>query len=77
MVVKYTMLNKKEKLWISRAKRLFRDKPEKLLLYTTDGEISICKRGISSYEFSASIPDSEINCGCVITDMHDDMGRGE
>lgn len=68
---------KSERAWISRARRLFRDKPNTVLLYSTDGEISACKLGVMSYDLSTQIANgAAINSGCVLTDMHDDSGRG-
>lgn len=68
---------KSELAWISRARRLFRERPDSVLLYSTDGEISACKHGVGSDDLNTRIADGEaINSGCVLTDMHDDSGRG-
>lgn len=68
---------KEEKAWISRAKRLFRDKPASVRLYSTDGEISACKLGVSSDDINTNVANgAAINSGCVLTDMHDREGYG-
>lgn len=68
---------KAERAWISRAIRLFRDKPDAVRLYTTDGEISACKLGVGSDEINITISGGgAINSGAVLTDMHDDEEYG-
>ncbi len=69
-------LTKQKKTWIRRLSRAFRDKPESLLLYNTDGNTMICKKGVASDDICESITNSNVCCGCVLTDMHDDAGRG-
>ncbi len=70
-------LTKEELNWTRRIQRAFNCKPHSLLLYVTDYEIVICKRGVSSEDISNTIAGSTIGCGCVLTDMHDDMGNGD
>jgi len=66
---------KDEMRWISRAKRLFKQKPAMLEMYTTDGEISICKIGISSEILNETISESGLHAGATMSDMHDAGGE--
>ncbi len=46
-------------------------------LYSTDGEISVCKDGVPSEELNVHVANGgAINCGCSITDLHDAEGYG-
>jgi hypothetical protein len=71
-------LTKKEKQWISRAKRLMREKPETLRIYDTDSGMCVCKAGVSSNDIQEDLGAS---CffGAYLTDLHDDsdFGRGD
>lgn len=66
---------KEERQWISRAKRLLRDKPQDVLLYLVDDSLVACRNGTSSEDLSDGIGYG-IGGGAVLTDIHDDMERG-
>jgi hypothetical protein len=69
--------NSIEVRWIRRAKKLLREKPPSVLLYTLDGEIYACKDGVDSGDCIETVaPCGTIGVGCVITDIHDDSGHG-
>ena len=70
------MLTKDESRWVKRAQKLFREKPCDLMLYTTDGEIVVCKLGVTSYDYAETIDRNGITPGCVLTDLHDDNDNG-
>lgn len=71
------MWSDKEIKWLKRADRLFKDKPDAIMLYSCDGTITACKISESCRKTSYCIEKSNINCCCVISDVHDDMGFGE
>jgi|JI10StandDraft_1071094.scaffolds.fasta_scaffold88399_3 hypothetical protein len=63
---------KEEARWLSRAQRLFRERPPNIRLYTTDGEISACKDGVPSDVLLETVaPGDAIMAGCMLPDMHD------
>ena len=70
-------LSKEERNWISRFKRTFSAKPESLVIYLIDYNLTVCKRGVSSDKIAEGIPNIAICSGCVLTDIHDDSSRGE
>lgn len=50
--------------------RALKGLPRSIHLYTTDGEISACKQGVSALDLHHHLP-GRISPGAVITDMHD------
>ncbi len=66
----------KESKWISAADRLFERIPKDLMLYVCDGDIVVCKKGANCGDLSDKISGSNINCCCVVQDVHDDLGYG-
>jgi hypothetical protein len=70
------MFTAAEQKWIDDMDKLARRKPKKLILYTTDSNIIVCKQGEPSHDCSDTIR-VDINAGCYLTDMHDDMDNGE
>jgi len=68
--------SKKEKEWLKKADTLFKQIPKFLKLYVCDTEIIVCKVGQSADNVIGSIPGSNINCCCAVTDVHDDMDFG-
>ncbi|MCR4330789.1 MAG: hypothetical protein NUV49_02825 [Patescibacteria group bacterium] len=68
-------LTNKEKEWVKDAKRLFRRKPKDLLLYAIDTNLSVSKRGVSSFEYNEPIGDIT-DCGAMLTDLHEDRDCG-
>lgn len=49
--------------------------PETLRLYVTDSKVLVCKLGYPSSEVSINVGGT-VNCGNVLTDMHDDFNNG-
>ena len=47
--------SQKESAALKQLDEALRALPNSVLLYTTDGEISACKKGVSSYETMASL----------------------
>jgi hypothetical protein len=64
-----------EQRWVNRLSRCFKDQPKDLLLYSLDGEIIVCKKGVSSNDFQ-EIVRAHICAGNMLTDIHDDMDNG-
>ena len=62
-----------ESQWIRKAIRLFRRKPPTVDLYTTDGEISACKRGVPSTSLWADVADSGSIMACGYLSDHEDI----
>ena len=62
-----------ESQWIRKAIRLFRRKPPTVDLYTTDGEISACKRGVPSTSLWADVADSGSIMACGYLSDHEDV----
>jgi len=69
-------LTKKEHEWLKEVDKLFKKKPKNFMLYSCDSDIVVCKKGCPCEDISWSIKNSNINCCCVIRDVHDDMGFG-
>lgn len=69
------MITKAEQKWVDDMDKLARRKPKTLNVYTTDSDLIVCKKGISSWEYRDIIR-LQVNAGCVLTDMHDDMNNG-
>lgn len=66
-----------EKKWLRAARKLLREKPEKIKIYTVDGEISACKLHVSSHDLCEAIaPRVAIYSGACITDIHDQYCNG-
>lgn len=70
------MFTKAEQKWISEMDKLARKRPKNLVLYSTDSELIVCKKGEPSKETQDIIRGLFINAGCMLTDMHDDMDNG-
>ena len=70
------MFTEKERTWIDAMDKLSRKRPKDLMLYTMDSDLIVCKKGESSYDTQDCIRNLDINAGCVLTDMHDDMDNG-
>jgi hypothetical protein len=66
---------KKEREWITEAKRLFKRKPKNVLLYVVDSGVIACKRGVPSCVTTDGIGDIT-SAGAMLSDMHDDNDRG-
>ena len=67
-----SVFDKNEKRWISRAKRLLREKPETIKMYHTDDGIVVCKVGLKTYELIEKIGNpGMIDSGIFASDMHD------
>ncbi|MDQ5987067.1 MAG: hypothetical protein CSYNP_02804 [Syntrophus sp. SKADARSKE-3] len=63
-----------EDRWIKRARKLFREKPDTVLLYTVDGEITACRKGVPSNDLSETVsPMGTISVGAMLTDIHDEL----
>ena len=60
----------KELKWIRRARRLFKEMPSDIRLYTTDGEITACKLGLSS-EINEALADGAVIMSCCYLSEHD------
>lgn len=69
------MFTEKEIKWIDAMDKLSRKRPKDLMLYTVDSDLIVCKKGESS-DTQDSIRNLNINAGCVLTDMHDNMDNG-
>ena len=52
---KNSKLNPKEKRWIARAKRLFKDQPKSLYIIDIDTSLTVCKEGVFAEDFSPHI----------------------
>ena len=65
-----------ESRWMKRARKLFRDKPNTVRLYTTDGEITACKRGVPSNDLSEGIAENGIMACCYLNDHEDSFNMG-
>ena len=68
-----------EKRWLSRAKRLFREKPEGVCLYTADGEITACRLGVPSTVVCEDLSQGGTVMACCYTSDHEhvfEMGHG-
>ena len=70
------MFTEKEQKWIDDMDKLSRKRPKNLIMYTTDSDLIVCKKGESSRETQDRIRGLFINAGCMLTDMHDDMDNG-
>ncbi len=68
-------MNPTEKAWLRRARALAKSKPKSLRIYITDNDLIACKVGVNCRDYSESIP-LDVYPGCVLTDLHDDMGYG-
>lgn len=64
--------DKEEKTWMRKLEKLLANKPEKLRLYTTGGDICVCKIGISANDLCQNLADNIIESTVMITDAHDD-----
>jgi hypothetical protein len=72
------VLTKTEQRRIDNMDRLARRFPKALRLYTTDGEIGICKAGIPSQVFLHIVPRRmQVNGGAMLTNMYDRMDNGQ
>ena len=71
------MFTDKEQAWIDKMDKLSRKKPKNIMLYTTDSEVTACRKGEPSDETWNMIRGLDINAGCMLTDMHDDMDNGQ
>lgn len=69
------MLSSIEERWLKRAEKLFKDKPDSLIVYVVDDVATVCKQGVSSSDFSQGIA-NELSPTNMLTDVHDDMGNG-
>lgn len=65
-------LTAEEKRFVRRLKQLCQDWPKDLRLYVIDGgDITICKRGVSSDDFSETFG-CPSNAGNYLSGLHDD-----
>ena len=62
---------KEERAWLWQFARLISRQPDDIVLCTTDGEITACKRGVPSREVHYPLPGA-IKGGLYLTDVHDD-----
>lgn len=63
-----------EERWIAKAQELLQRKPTTVKLYTIDGEIVACKRGVSSYDLCTMVAAAGIiDGGAMLTDIHDEI----
>ena len=69
-------LTDKDMKWLREADKLFKRMPKGFMLYTCDGTIVVCKKGVNCRDVAWEIENSSINACCVIRDVHDDMGNG-
>lgn len=65
-----------EKRWLSRACRLFRDRPKSIHLYTTDGEITACRQGSPSTDLNEHLADGGTIMACEYLDYHESEFQG-
>lgn len=63
---------REERLAIGRLQRALKSLPKTVRLYVTDAEIIACRQGVPSGDLYELCGGHSVNCGCVLTDMHDD-----
>lgn len=63
--------DKTEEAWLRKLKKILASKPEKIILYSTDGDICACKMGVPSGDLARNIAYNIINATNMISDIHE------